>query len=56
MSDRKKLKKEIAALSDFERKLILNLVAEGRTLRDALRMIKEYSRPPRVGPSEIKEA
>jgi len=56
MSDRKRLKKEIASLSDFERKLILNLVAEGRTLRDALRIIKESSRPPKIGPSEIKEA
>jgi pyrimidine operon attenuation protein/uracil phosphoribosyltransferase len=56
MSDGKKLKKEIASLSDFERKLVLNLIAEGRTLREALRTIQESSRPPRLGPSEIKEA
>ena len=55
MSDGKKLKKEIASLSDFERKLVLNLIAEGYTLRDALRTIQESSRPPRVGPSEIKK-
>jgi len=55
MSDRKRLKKEIASLSDFERKLILMLIAEGRTLKEALRTIKESSRPPRLGPSEIKQ-
>jgi hypothetical protein len=54
MSDMKKLKKEIASLSDFERKLVLVLIAEGWMLRDALRTIQESSRPPRVGPSEVK--
>lgn len=56
MSDREKLRKEIVSLSDFEKKMILLLIVDGRTLRDALRIIKNYSEVPKVGPSEFKEA
>ena len=56
MNDKEKLKREIASLSGFQARFVLQLVTEGRTLRDALRIIQSYFQTPKAGPSEIKEA
>lgn len=56
MSDEKKLKEEIASLSGFRARFVLNLMAEGRTLIEAIQMAKEFFKFPKPGPSEIKEA
>lgn len=52
--NKEELKQEIASLSKFQARIALNLIAEGRTFSDAIRIAKGYYRTKGVGPSEVK--